>query len=131
MEPNLITKDCISLMIEAHEAEKRETDPYGRDPHTPGAKLDAGKVRVDLIFDDMALALIEVARVATYGAQKYTEGGWLDVPNGHQRYTAAMDRHRLAEAIEPYDPDSQLLHAAHLAWNAVARLELVLRGMEK
>lgn len=131
MEPKQPAKDCISLMIEAQEAEKRETDPHGRDPHTPGAKLDAGKVRVDLIFDDMALALIEVARVATYGAQKYTEGGWLDVPNGYQRYTAAMDRHRLAEAIEPYDPDSQLLHAAHLAWNAVARLELVLRGMEK
>lgn len=29
------------------------------------------------------------------------------------------------------NPDSQLLHAAHLAWNALARLELILREMEK
>ncbi len=118
-------QDVISIMEEEKEAQ--ETDPHGRDPHTPGAKLDAGKVRVDLIFDDMALALLEVAKVATHGAHKYTEGGWIEVPNGHTRYTAAMDRHRLAEAIEPYDPDSQLLHAAHLAWNALARLELILR----
>ncbi len=122
--------DEISLMIKGQEAKERETDPHGYDPHTPGAKLDGGKVRVDLILDDMALALLEIAKVATYGAQKYTEGGWLHVPNGHQRYTAAMDRHRLAEAIEPYDPDSQLLHAAHLAWNALARLTLILREME-
>lgn len=127
MQPEQQVKYWPSLRIEKQEANTRETDPHGRDPHTPGAKLDAGKLRVDLIFDDMALALLEVAKVATYGAEKYTEGGWLHVPNGHTRYTAAMDRHRLAEAIEPYDPESHLLHAAHVAWNALARLELILR----
>jgi len=105
-----------------------EIDPTGKDPHTPGAKLDAGKVRVDLVFNGMAKALVEVSRVATFGAQKYTEHGWIDVPNGILRYTAAMDRHRLAEVSEPNDPDSQIYHAAHLAWNALARLELILRG---
>jgi hypothetical protein len=29
------------------------------------------------------------------------------------------------------DPDSGLLHAAHTAWGALARLELILREKEK
>jgi hypothetical protein len=29
------------------------------------------------------------------------------------------------------DPDSQLLHASHAAWNALARLELMLREKEQ
>lgn len=96
------------------------------DPHTPGAKLDAGKARPDLILNDMPRALMALAEIAAYGAQKYTEGGWVSVPNGIQRYTAAMDRHRLAEH-EGCDPESGFLHAAHTAWNALARLELILR----
>lgn len=110
-----------------------ERDPNGLSPHSSGAKLDEGKIRPSLIFNQMPRALQEVARVGTYGAEKYTEGGWQHVPNGIARYTDAMDRHRLKEFIEgPVDLDSlkdsvQLLHAAQLAWNALARLELMLR----
>lgn len=35
-------------------------------------------------------ALGEVAKVATYGAEKYTPNGWVRVPAGVQRYTDAM-----------------------------------------
>jgi len=39
-----------------------------------------------------------------------------------------MYRHLLKEHIgEQRDKDTQLLHAAHAAWNALARLELMLR----
>ena len=39
-----------------------------------------------------------------------------------------MLRHILAEASgDEIDPDFGLLHAAHTAWNALARLELKLR----
>jgi hypothetical protein len=105
---------------------KAEEDPFGVSLNTPGAKADANKPRVDLIFDGMPLALLEVARVATFGAAKYSEHGWLQVPNGFQRYTAAMDRHRLQEG-EFIDRDSGIAHAAHCAWNSLARLELLLR----
>ena len=105
---------------------KSEKDPAGISLSTPGAKADANKPRVDLIFDGMPLALMEVARVATFGAAKYSEHGWLKVPNGYQRYTAAMDRHRLQEG-EFIDRDSGLAHAAHCAWNALARLELLMQ----
>lgn len=106
--------------------DKSEKDPAGLALNTPGAKADKNKPRVDLIFDGMPLALLEVARVATFGAAKYSDHGWMKVPNGFQRYTAAMDRHRLQEG-EFIDRDSGLAHAAHAAWNALARLELLMR----
>ena len=108
-----------------------EADPHGTSQHASGAKLDAGKVRPSLIFNDMPRALLAVAEVATFGANKYSDGGWQHVPNGINRYTDAMDRHRLNENTEGlYDFDSELLHAQHLAWNALARLELILRKIE-
>lgn len=107
-----------------------ERDPHGIDPHTPGAKLDAGKVQVALIFDHMPRALSAVAEVATFGAGKYTPGGWRQVPDGITRYRNAGDRHRLARGIDACDADSTLLHLAHEAWNRLAELELYLMRME-
>lgn len=105
-----------------------ELDPNGRSPNTPGAKLDANKVRFSLTIGGFARALEQVARVSTFGAQKYTDNGWVAVPNGIERYTDAMYRHLMAEhRLEATDPDSGLLHAAHTAWNALARLDLMLR----
>jgi len=105
-----------------------ERDPIGKDQHEPGAKLDAGKNRLGLVLNAFSHALIEVGHVGTYGANKYTENGWLEVPNGVGRYTDAMYRHLLAEATgEKRDADTDLLHAAHAAWNALARLELLIR----
>jgi hypothetical protein len=108
-----------------------EKDPTGKDPHEPGAKLDAGKVQPRLIFHQMPLALIEVARVGTYGAKKYSERGWREVPDGINRYSDAMLRHYLAEADEELDQESGLLHAAQVAWNALARLELLMRRKQR
>ncbi|MDE1715764.1 DUF5664 domain-containing protein [Chromobacterium amazonense] len=107
-----------------------EKDPHGTHQHAPGAKLDAGKPQVALIFDDMPRALRAVADVATFGAAKYSRGGWLQVPDGPARYRSAGDRHRLARGIESHDQDSKLLHLAHEAWNRLAELELLLRASE-
>ena len=107
-----------------------ETDPLGLKQGDPGAKFDAGKVRPSLILTDMPRAILAVAEVATYGAAKYSEGGWKHVESGIARYTDAMDRHRVKEGIESHDDDSGLLHAAQVAWNALARLELMLREQD-
>lgn len=104
-----------------------DKDPDGIDQHMPGAKLDAGKIRMNLIMSGFSRALVEVARVGTYGANKYTDNGWKAVDNGIERYTDAMYRHLMAENEEIRDRESDLLHAAHAAWNALARLELLLR----
>lgn len=103
-----------------------QADPNGRDQHQPGAKLDAGKTRPDLVLNGFPRALLAVAEVAAYGARKYTEDGWRCVPDGQRRYTAAKDRHRLHGAVELLDAESGLLHLAHEAWNALAVLELKL-----
>lgn len=109
----------------------KEADPTGRDPHAPGAKLDAGKLRPTLVIRDMARALEAVIKVATDGANKYTPGGWLEVPNASERYEDADLRHMLKRFKgEAVDPDSKSLHLAHNAWNALAKLELHLREQE-
>lgn len=108
-----------------------ERDPTGRAPHVAGAKMDAGKLRAGLVLGDFSRALRAIAAVGTFGAAKYTPHGWLEVPSGFERYTDAMLRHWLAEASgEVADRDSDLPHAAHVAWNALARLELMLRTEE-
>jgi len=107
---------------------QQETDPRGLAPHQPGAKLDAGKVRLGLVFTGFARALQAVGSVGTMGAIKYRDDGWSSVPDGQRRYTDALLRHLLAAAAgEPDDPESGLPHAAHVAWNALAVLELALR----
>lgn len=107
-----------------------ECDPHGLGTHTPGAKLDAGKPDASLLLD-FGLALTAVARVGTFGANKYTRGGWQQVPDGINRYTAALLRHLFAGRYDPVDVDSGLEHDAQVAWNALARLELKLREQRK
>ena len=105
---------------------KKDKDPNEIDQHQPGAKLDAGKEPMRLILHSMPRALLEVGKIGAYGAEKYSENGWLEVPDGVNRYTDAMLRHALREGIERCDTESGFLHAAHIAWNALARLELML-----
>lgn len=102
--------------------------PDKKNLHVPGAKDDDGKIRPGLVFRGFARALREVARVSTYGANKYTEGGWQSVPNAQVRYEDAKLRHELEAACgDLRDGESGLLHLAHAAWNALAVLELYLR----
>jgi hypothetical protein len=105
-----------------------ETDPTGRCAKEPGAKLDEGKVMAGLMVEGFARALWAVAEVSTYGANKYSYRGWEKVPDGQKRYFDAQMRHTLCESMgERNDKATGLTHAAHEAWNALARLELMLR----
>ena len=45
-----------------------EHDPAGRDAHTPGAKLDAGKPLPALVIGSFAAGLSEVVAVGSVGA---------------------------------------------------------------
>jgi len=106
--------------------ERKEEDPSGLNQHEPGAKLDSGKILAGVLAD-FSLALEEVSKVGTFGAEKYSRGGWKSVENGEQRYSDAMWRHLLKENREALDPETNLSHEAAVAWNALARLELKLR----
>lgn len=112
--------------------ERAESDPTGRDAHAPGAKLDHGKNRLGLVLGGFSRALQMVGEVGTGGAIKYTPNGWKEVPQAQERYTDAMMRHLFKElAGELRDPDTELLHAAHTAWNALARLEKLIEADRK
>jgi len=76
-------------------------------------------------------AIRAVAAVSAFGASKYAWNGWKSVDDGANRYVDAMVRHLTYEAEgEVVDSDSGHLHAAHTAWNALARLELILTDKE-
>jgi hypothetical protein len=100
----------------------------------PGKKLDQGKS--PLLQGCLAYfpkALLAVADVSAYGAKKYNvpyaDKNWERVPDATARYSDALARHILAESFDGLvDPESQLKHAAHAAWNALARLELLLKS---
>ena len=104
----------------------QESDPNGLDPHAPGAKLDAGKNRLDLVLGGFANALEAVGLVGTYGAEKYTPNGWKEVPDGVARYEDAMMRHWIeVKKGNAIDSTTMLSHRAQLIWNALAALELL------
>lgn len=106
-----------------------EIDPHGKAPGDPGAKLDSGKNRLGLVLGDFARALEEVGKVGTFGAAKYSPSGWVEVPNGIDRYHDALYRHLLAYAKDDLrDADSGLSHLSHACWNLLALLDLTLRG---
>ena len=106
---------------------RQESDPNNLDPHEPGAKLDSGKPLTGVLHD-FALALQSVALVGSYGAAKYSRGGWQQVPDASTRYFDAMWRHLLASRHEEIDPESGLSHFAAVCWNVLAIEELNQRA---
>jgi hypothetical protein len=119
--------------IDPYTSSKKEADPNGKDSHEPGAKMDSGKVPVIRgMFQYFPRACSAVANVSHVGANKYTWNGWETVPDGINRYTDALGRHLLSEKTEGLiDKDTGCLHAAQVAWNAMARLELILKAGEQ
>ena len=117
--------DCVAA-LESTDRHLSSSVPFP-DLHVPGAKDDKAKPMAGVLLD-FSRALEAVVDVGTMGARKYARGNWQFVTNGHERYTDAMMRHLLAEShTEGYDDESGMLHAAHVAWNALARLEILLR----
>ena len=86
-------------------------------------KYDEGKILAGLVLGSFAKALEEVAKVGTFGANKYTPNGWKSVPMAQDRYYDALWRHLLASNYQPTDEDSGLDHLAHAAWNILALLQ--------
>ena len=92
--------------------------------HSPGAKADEGKNRLGLVLGGFAKALQLVGEVGTFGAKKYSDNGWKEVPDAKKRYTDAALRHLFKHLEgEVYDPESGLSHLSHLAWNILALIE--------
>lgn len=82
-----------------------------------GKKYDCGKVRMDLIPLDV---VENIGKVLTYGAQKYSDNSWQNLPDFWKRYKAALLRHLTAiDKGELIDPESGLPHIDHVLCNTV------------
>lgn len=103
----------------------------------PGKKYDGGKAPVFQGFRQyFPRAIAYVAMISKYGAEKYnldySDVNWSRVEGGFERYSDGLERHQNGEFIDgPTDPESGKLHAGHIAWNAMARLEILLRKLEE
>lgn len=82
-----------------------------------GMKYDTGKPRMWLL---PFVSLYEIAKVLTFGANKYAAHSWQTVPNGEERHTNALLRHLTAiQEGEVRDEESGLLHWSHVGCNAL------------
>lgn len=65
----------------------------------------------------------DIVRVFHLGAKKYKPNGWKDIPNGFERYRAAMMRHLMCYMNgERYDKELGVNHLSSMCWNAIAML---------
>jgi hypothetical protein len=126
-----VVDDYFNVWTSGDPAASIEKDPNGIAAGIPGAKLDAGKVPIVRgCLHYFPRALGAVATLSGIGAKKYSWKGWESVPDGINRYGDALGRHEVKIEGEPCsrtDTDTGVLEATAVAWNALARLELVLR----
>jgi len=85
-----------------------------------GLRFNKDKIRHDLL---PPFAINEVAKVLTFGATKYEPRNW-EKGLSWTSTLASLKRHlNLLEQREDYDKESNMLHAAHIATNALMLLE--------
>lgn len=125
---------CTVPSSDYAELDKQATIETVKQLHLPGMKYDEGKPNLSLVFGGFNKALLDVGYIGTFGARKYTPNGWKDVENLYERYSSALLRHMFA-AMSPrvkdiYDNETGRLHLAHVAWNALALTEHMLKAID-
>lgn len=103
-----------------------------------GKKYDGGKPRMDLLPPN---AIMEVAKVLAFGAEKYAPENWRKLEDLQNRYTGASLRHVFAHMDkERLDKETHLSHLAHAICCLLFKLEIELeetreeerlRGLER
>lgn len=122
-------QDAADYVFEHTNAEEGVVDR--NDPH---AQKRAKVPLVQGCLNRFPLALMEVAKVSVFGGTKYNKEpgdmSYLDVVDAAVVYRDAEARHMLKEQVEgPINrEDGDLYHKAQKAWNALADLEVFLRG---
>lgn len=82
-----------------------------------GMRFNNDKIRYDLLEPH---AIEELVKIFTFGSRKYAPNNWLKGLSWTQ-VNASLKRHLAQwEKGEDRDQETQLLHMAHVAWNALA-----------
>ena len=90
-------------------------------------KFDHEKPRPELIPPK---AMLEIVKVLTYGAKKYSAGNYIKDGATFNRYYAAALRHMLQwQALEDTDGETGLSHIAHAATNLIFLLSMIENGV--
>ena len=91
-----------------------------------GIKHDSKKPKMNLLPPK---AIVEVAKVLTFGAQKYGPENWKELEDLQNRYTAGALRHIFAHMDgEKLDPETGLSHMAHALCCLLFKLEIELEN---
>lgn len=100
--------------------------------------LDEGKLPVwSAVVGWFPRAIREVARTSAYGnanrPHQALDEKLFSLPGGYTKFTDSLVRHLLDEQIEGEinHSDGELYHASQVAWNALVRLEILMREKEK
>lgn len=101
----MVKKQNATWVIPADMIKESQTTTTG------GRKFDGGKLQYGLV---PPLALKEMVKVLTFGAEKYEPDNWKRVPESKRRYFDAMQRHVWAyKEGEVCDPETGIHHLAH------------------
>ena len=93
-----------------------------------GIKYDSEKPKMNLLPPK---AIVEVAKVLTFGAEKYDAENWRKLDDLQNRYTAGALRHIFAHMDgEKLDPETGLSHMAHALCCLLFKLEIELEDGE-
>ena len=93
-----------------------------------GIKYDSEKPKMNLLPPK---AIVEVAKVLTFGAEKYDAENWRKLDDLQNRYTAGALRHIFAHMDgEQLDPETGLSHMAHALCCLLFKLEIELEDGE-
>lgn len=86
------------------------------------------KLRWELLpLEDME----DVVKVYTAGAKKYGPNTWQNLPDGYNRYKAALLRHLVEyDKGNKIDEETGCHHLAAVAWNAIAMLHIAKQNMK-
>ena len=75
--------------------------------------------------------LEDIVRVYTAGAKKYGPNTWQNLPDGYNRYKAALLRHLVEyDKGNKIDEETGCRHLAAVAWNAIAMLHIAKQNMK-
>ena len=94
-----------------------------------GIKYDSTKPKMNLLPPK---AIMEIAKVLTFGAEKYDAENWRKLDDLQNRYTAGALRHIFAHMDgEELDPETNLSHLAHAMCCLLFKLEIELEERTK
>lgn len=116
-EPKKIKADSLEKLIDKVETLYKSISDLSEQG---GIKHDDGKLRYDLI---PAEAIESLAKILTYGAEKYEENNWQGLES--KRIYSALMRHLEAWRLgNTNDEESGYLHLEHVLVNAMMLLEI-------